>query len=203
MIINTLIFDFGDVFLNLDKKAVLKNLYDLGLKKFTTEMLKLNEDYEMGVVSTEDFIKKYQDWFPELEKEDFINAWNSILLDFPQHRLEFLKQLAKSKQYKLVLLSNTNDLHIKWIQENIACYQIFKNCFDFFYLSHEIGLRKPNSNSFKYVLDKANCLAQNSLFIDDTPENTLTAKALGIKTWHLNPSSQDVTNLFTINKSHF
>lgn len=36
--INTLLFDFGDVFLNLDKEATTRELKKLGLNAFTPEM---------------------------------------------------------------------------------------------------------------------------------------------------------------------
>jgi putative hydrolase of the HAD superfamily len=39
--------------------------------------------------------------------------------------------------------------------------------------------------------------AQETLFIDDTSENTITAASLGIQVWNLIPGKEDVTELFT------
>lgn len=196
--IKNIIFDFGDIFINLDKKATHKALEKLGITEISNEMIAVSHQYEMGLISTDEFIdfsnKKLQ-----ITKEDLIFAWNSILLDFPKTRLTFLKELAKSKKYRLFLLSNTNDLHISWIQENwgLKLYNEFKNCFEQFYLSHEINFRKPNLDIYQFVLNENNLIANETLFVDDVEENTKSANTLGINTWNLTPGKEDVTQLFT------
>ncbi|MEL6917638.1 MAG: HAD-IA family hydrolase, partial [Bacteroidota bacterium] len=64
-----------------------------------------------------------------------------------------------------------------------------------FYLSHEIHLRKPDEDIYRFVLEKNHLKASETLFIDDSPENTLSAKQLGIKTWHLLVGTEDVIHL--------
>ena len=39
-------------------------------------------------------------------------------------------------------------------------------------------------------------MPQETLFIDDTKENTDAAKLLGIQTWNLIPGQDDIINLF-------
>ncbi|QSS97138.1 HAD-IA family hydrolase [Psychroflexus sp. ALD_RP9] len=197
MKIKHLIFDFGDVFLTLDKSATNKYLSRFGLKEFTPEMLKQNEAYEQGLISTEDFVSFYTSTVDGLTAEKFIEAWNSILIDFPEHRLQFIQQLAEQANFDLVLLSNTNELHIDWIKQHINCFESFKSCFSQFYLSHEIKLRKPNPEIFEFVINQNKFKANHCLFIDDTKEHTLGAHSLGIKTWHLKAGQEDVTDLFT------
>ena len=114
--IKNIVFDFGDVFINLDKEATYRRLKELGVKEFTVELLEVAKQYEMGMLTTQEFITTFKAMFPSISEIDFKNAWNSMLLDFPIHRLYFLKTLAKSKKYRIFLLSNTNDLHISWIQ---------------------------------------------------------------------------------------
>lgn len=202
--IKTLLFDFGDIFINLDKKGAMQNALDLfNLKEFSEEMIAFNSFYEQGLISTDEFLEFYQENFPKLTSDQILDAWQYILKDFPVHRLEFIQQLASDKTYKLILLSNTNELHINWVKENVSFYDDFKNCFDAFYLSHEIHLRKPNSDVYQFVLDEHQLKADEVLFIDDTEENILAASKLGIHTWHLDPKSQDITDLFTINRHLF
>ncbi|NJW55766.1 HAD family hydrolase, partial [Salinimicrobium oceani] len=93
---------------------------------------------------------------PQLNSEVFTGSWNAILLDFPKHRLEFLKRLKKEGKYTLILLSNTNHIHIDWVKENVEFFEEFRNCFDAFYLSQEINLRKPDAEIYEYVLAKHN-----------------------------------------------
>lgn len=201
--IKTIIFDFGDVFINLDKSATIRELTKLGLPLFTKDLEHLNESYETGEITTTDFINNYQKLLPDVSERKIINAWNAILKDFPKHRLEFLQKLSKERTYKLILLSNTNELHIDWIKENIPFYYDFKSCFHTFYLSHEINLRKPNLDIFQFVLDNHQLNPTETLFIDDTFVNTTAAKELGINTWNNDPKKEDVTNLFTIKSNLF
>jgi len=202
--IKTIIFDFGDVFINLDKEGAMKNALNLfEIDEFSEEMNAVNILYEQGLIDTEEFLEFYTENFSDVTKEEIIDAWNYIILDFPKHRLEFLKTLKEEQNYKLILLSNTNDLHISHIKEDVLFYEGFKNCFDAFYLSHEIQLRKPNTNIFEFVLKQNNLKAEECLFIDDTKENTDTASKLGMHVWNNNPKTEDVVNLFTIKSNLF
>lgn len=196
--INTLIFDFGDVFINLDKPAIERSLNKLGISTITNEMLEIAMNYEKGLISTDVFITSFTKKFPMISNKEFTIAWNSIILDFPEHRLTFIEHLASLKKYKLILLSNTNELHIEQVIENMSLdrYLRFKNCFDQFYLSHEIKLRKPDHSIYEFVLIKNNLIAKNCFFIDDTKENTDAASILGIRAWNNNPKNEDVIDLF-------
>ncbi|WP_046745409.1 HAD family hydrolase [Kordia zhangzhouensis] len=203
--IKNIIFDYGDIFINLDKTATARELHKLGINDFTPEMIVKNQAYEKGLISTDAFVHFYHELFPKTSKNELIDAWNAILLDFPRHRLEFIQKLANNKNYRLFLLSNTNDLHISWIQQDwgIELYEEFKKNFEQFYLSHEIQLRKPDTEIYEFVLSKNDLKATETLFIDDTQENTDAAKTLGIHVWNLNPEKEDIVDLFTHKKVLF
>lgn len=194
--IKTLLFDFGDVFLNLDKQATFRELQKLGVKEFTTDMLLWNQAYEKGAIPTETFIKNYQEVFPLVSKKSLLHAWNAILLDFPPQRLEFIQKLAQKKSFQLLLLSNTNEIHIDWVKNKIEQFEAFKACFDAFYLSHEIALRKPETDCYQFILDTHNLHPEEVLFIDDSKENTDAAKKLGFHVWNILPQKEDITQLF-------
>lgn len=202
--IKTIIFDFGNVFINLDIDAATKNtLNKLNIDALSEEMIAFNSLYEQGLLSTKEFIGFYAENFPKLSNEDLIDIWNFLLKDFPMYRLEFLQQLKNKSKYKLILLSNTNALHIDYVKRNVAFYEDFKNCFDVFYLSHEINLSKPNQDIFEFVLTKNKLNADECLFIDDNEANCKTAKALGIHIWHIDPETEDVSNLFEVKSDLF
>lgn len=95
-----------------------------------------------------------------------------------------------------MLLSNTNEIHINWVKNNISYYERFKSCFKKFYLSHEIGLRKPDPEVFEFVLNDNKLHAEYLLFIDDTQMHTDAAQKMGIQVWNLDPKTEDVTQLF-------
>jgi HAD superfamily hydrolase (TIGR01509 family) len=196
--IKNIIFDFGDIFINLDKSATYREMGKLGVSEISDEMIVVYQQYEKGLITTDDFINFYHAEF-SIKKENLINAWNAILLDFPKERLDFLKEISASKKYKLFLLSNTNDLHIKWVQNSVGkvFYKEFKNSFEQFYLSHEINLRKPDSEIYEFVLNENNLIAEETLFVDDLKENTDSARKLGIHVWNLIPKQEDVIELLT------
>ncbi|MDD7914466.1 HAD-IA family hydrolase [Polaribacter ponticola] len=199
--IKNIIFDFGDIFINLDKQGTYKAMASLGVTKISDEMIKVYHNYEKGLLNTEKFIEFFYKKF-EIPKNDLINAWNAVLLDFPVTRLDFLKELSSSEKYRLFLLSNTNDLHIKWIKNSLGevFYNEFKNSFEQFYLSHEINFRKPDSEIYEFVLNENNLIAEETFFVDDLKENTDAANELGIHVWNLIPGKDDVTELFIKNK---
>jgi len=202
--IKTLIFDFGDVFINLDKQGAMQNAQNLfNLDTFDGDMNETNILYETGKITTSDFIAFYQSKFPKLNESDIISAWNYIIKDFPKYRLDFLKTLSLKEEYQLMLLSNTNNMHIDFVKNTVPFYEDFKNCFDVFYLSQEIHLRKPNMEIFEFVLQENNLNSNNCLFIDDTKENTDTAETLGFNTWNIDETKEDVVDLFQIKKELF
>ncbi|MFP4845780.1 HAD-IA family hydrolase [Winogradskyella sp. PE311] len=202
--IKTLIFDFGDVFINLDKVGAMENALDLfGLDTFEGEMIDTNTQYEIGRISTSEFIQFYLSKFPNLNKAEVVKAWNYIIKDFPKYRLDFIKTLAQNKDYQLILLSNTNDMHIDFIKQKVPFYEEFKSYFDVFYLSQQIHLRKPNADIFEFVLRENKIIAKECLFIDDTKDNTDMAKKLGFSIWNIDETKEDVVNLFSIKKDLF
>lgn len=201
--IKTIIFDFGDVFVNLDKPATLREMRKLRIEAFSEKIEQLNMDLEKGLVDSAAFVQAYCEEYQQLEKDQLLNSWNAILVDFPRYRFEFLKKLSREKKYRLILLSNTNEIHIDWIREHVPFFEAFRSCFDAFYLSHEINFRKPDAAIFRYVLEQHRLKPQQCLFIDDTTENTEAAEALGMHTWNLEPTREDVIDLFTAKKDLF
>ena len=195
--IDTLIFDFGDVFINLDKEGAMKNALDIfNMSSLSSEMIELNKLYEQGLMSTKEFTKGYQSLVPNLSELELKDIWNFIIKDFPDYRLDYVKDLANKTDYQLILLSNTNELHIDYIKKEVPFYDEFKSQFDQFYLSHEIQLRKPEKSIFEFVLDTNSLDPQQCFFIDDTEENTQTAEQMGIHTWTIDPLNEDVIDLF-------
>ena len=197
--INAIIFDFGDVFINLDKQATIDGLQKLGLSAWNDDLDQLNLKYELGAISEEDFLLGFQKNIPNASIDEISKAWNAILLDFPLYRLEFLQML--SKKYRLFLLSNTDAIHIDTFEQKTgpSFYSDFYQCFEKIYFSFEIGMRKPNPEVYNFVLDQNGLQAKQTLFIDDKKENTDAALALGLHVWNLQVGKEDVVDLFDKN----
>ncbi|MEN1784788.1 MAG: HAD family phosphatase, partial [Bacteroidota bacterium] len=72
--IKNIIFDFGDIFINLDKKATAEAMRPYGFKGLTPEIDELFKTYEKGLISSELFLKRTLVLFPEASRENLIDA---------------------------------------------------------------------------------------------------------------------------------
>jgi putative hydrolase of the HAD superfamily len=194
--INTIIFDFGDIFINLDKQAPIEALKKLGLKEWNNDLDQLNIQFEKGQISKDDFVLGFQKQIPNASIEEILAAWNAVLLDFPLRRLEFLQKL--SKKYRLFLLSNTDSIHIDTFEKEngVSFYSDFYQCFEKVYFSFEMGMRKPDLEIFNCLIKNHELLPKKTLFVDDKKENTDAALALGLNVWNLQVGQEDVVELF-------
>lgn len=194
--INTIIFDFGNIFINLDKETATQEFKKLGLKEWNTDLEKLNQKFEKGKINEETFLKGIQQQIPDASTETIKNAWNKLLSDFPLYRLEFLEKL--SKKYDLFLLSNTDSIHIDAFEQKVGqtFFRDFYQCFKKVYFSFEIGMRKPESEIFNYIIQKHELSPKRTLFVDDNKNNTDMAKTLGLQVWNLQVGEEDVVHLF-------
>tara|TARA_B110000467_G_C18090727_1_gene351727 strand:- start:3 stop:623 length:621 start_codon:yes stop_codon:yes gene_type:complete len=198
--IKSIIFDLGAVLLNISYQKTIEEFDKLGIKNsstFYSKKLQTNifNLLETGEISESDFIKEIQKHCTESTNTQILYAWNAMLLDLPLHRVELLKQLKKD--FNLYLLSNTNSIHITEFENKIGSkqYKEFYQLFDKVYYSHKIGHRKPNAEAFQLIIEENNLIAEEILFIDDSPQHIEGAKKLGIKTYHL-LDDEDVITLF-------
>ena len=190
--IKNIIFDLGGVILNLDYSKTADEFKKIGILHFKDlysqkKQTLLFDDFEKGKIQPGEFISSLNDSENLKIKEiDFINAWNAMLLEISTEKLEFIYRLKKD--YKIFLLSNTNEIHINKFESNLKKNNMldqFYKCFDKIYYSSRMGKRKPDENCFNQVLEENGLLAENTLFIDDTTQHILGAKEVGLNTFHL------------------
>lgn len=196
IMIEAIIFDFGDVFIDLNKQAIDTEFRKLGLTAWHDDLDALNKKYEIGKIDELEFMEGFQKHLPNVGLVEIRTAWNSILGDFPLYRLEFLQMI--SSKYRLFLLSNTDHTHIEKFEHNEGqtFARDFYSCFEKVYFSYEIGIRKPDENAFKYVINNHNLNPKKTLFVDDKKENTDMAEKLGFQVWNLQVGIDDVVELF-------
>jgi len=193
--IDTIIFDFGDIFINLDKQATIDGLERLGLSSWNEDLDQLNISFEKGQISRDDFLLGIQKQIPNATIDEILMAWNAVLLDFPLYRLEFLQLL--SKKFRLFLLSNTDAIHIDHFEqrEGASFYGDFYQCFEKVYFSYEMGMRKPDAEIYTTLINRHELSPKRTLFVDDKKDNTDAAKALGLNVWNLQVGKEDVIEL--------
>ncbi|MFQ3332400.1 MAG: epoxide hydrolase-like predicted phosphatase [Thalassomonas sp.] len=195
-----IIFDLGAVILNINYQNTIDAFTKLGVQNASTFYSKkvqtdLFNQIETGEITAEEFLITLQRKTNKATINQVKDAWNSMLLDLPNERLELIKAL-KSK-YQIYLLSNTNNIHIDAFKKQLgnAKWEDFCNLFDKMYLSHEVGLRKPNAEIFKHILTEQKLKTEEVFFIDDSPQHIESAKKLGIHCHHL-LDNEEITTLF-------
>jgi epoxide hydrolase-like predicted phosphatase len=80
-----------------------------------------------------------------------------------------------SRGLKLAVLSNTIEPHARALRE-VGQYEGFDRLF----LSHEVGLRKPDPAIYEYALSELAVQPNETVFIDDDKTYLEAARALGI-----------------------
>ena len=200
--INAIIFDLGGVLLDINYWLTIEAFNNLGCSDFESiytqqKQSQLFDDFETGKVSSETFRKSLQKQMEfSISNVEFDNAWNKMLLQLPEKRIELLEKL--NKKFSLFLLSNTNEIHIKAFKKIISSsigYERFENCFKKVYFSSEIGNRKPNASCFEMVLSENKLSAAKTLFIDDSIQHVEGAYKIGIKTL-LIESGEELVSIF-------
>jgi glucose-1-phosphatase len=189
--IKNIIFDLGGVILNIDIKRTENALQKLGIENFSqylkqSHLISFFKEYEAGKIDDSTFIGKIQSLSTNVLKDDaVIDAWNALLLDFPQERIELLRELKK--KYRLFLLSNTNAIHHKQFQQQLfeQSGSYLEDLFEKTYYSHTIGLCKPDVAAFEIVIKENNLDPAETIFVDDTEANMPGAKQAGLQVYHL------------------
>jgi glucose-1-phosphatase len=191
--IRNIIFDLGDVILNIDVPIASKSFGELSGKE-QVEIMKIFKEndlfrqFETGVLDEPTFRNYVREILnlPDLSDEAIDTAWNSLLLDLPPERVELLKKL--SQNYRLFLLSNTSSIHITQVNKILKASTGVERLGDLFetvFLSYEMGLMKPDPRIYTQVLEQAGLVAEETLFLDDNADNIKAASQVGIETIHV------------------
>ena len=196
-----IIFDLGAVILNINYQNTIDEFTKLGVKNAATFYSKkvqtdLFNQIETGMISSNEFLKSLQKETKNANINQVEKAWNAMLLDLPEERIQLIEKLKKNN-YSIYLLSNTNAIHIDAIKKQLGKRKWLAFCklFDKMYLSHELGLRKPDVKIFEYILKEQKLKAEEVFFIDDSPQHIASAKKIGIHCHHL-LDDENITDLF-------
>lgn len=203
MNIKNIIFDLGGVLLNINYHLTIDAFKKLGVRNFDAfftqaRQTQLFDRLDKGEVSPEDFREELREISNlPLKDNEIDKAWNAMLLDFPKKKIQLLQQVQKN--YRTFLLSNTNAIHYPAYTrtlKRVHDIDSLKDLFEQQYLSHEVGMRKPDTEIYKHVLDQNQLEAEETLFFDDTLQHVEGAGKAGLYAWWIDLSKEDVTGYF-------
>lgn len=174
MMIKTIILDLGNVLIFVRNVHAGLDFSDCGYFKKHAIRSKVKL-YEKGKISTEEFYT----WFGKKTKKDIdvknLDALFEKVFSLNEDMASLLKRLKND--YRLVVLSNTNEANYNFVLKR---YDIL-NIFDDYVLSYKVGSLKPEEKIYKIALEKSLCNPEECIFIDDKKEFVDAAKRFGIK----------------------
>lgn len=183
--ISTIIFDFGNVLMDLDIPGFHDRMEELTGLNQADEMTKLDFHalaYEQGQIGTELFINQViRVSKRSVQAREIIDCWNSMLLGIQPRTLHLLRDLKT--HYRTFILSNTNPLHIEWVYQHLRTVHgivDFENEFlNGAFYSHQLNMIKPDPEIYFQVQKQVATPADQILFLDDLERNVLAAREAG------------------------
>ena len=178
--IKTFIFDLGKVIVPFELDNQMKILEavcdfkhsEIKERIFAAEEITL---FETGKISAEELFEALKKLLHlQMNFSEFVEAWNSIFSLEPIVSECLIEKL--SQKYRLIVLSDTNELHFEFIKRNFPILQFFND----FVLSHEVGFAKPSAEIFQTAVERAGCAADECFFTDDKETNVAGALKFGI-----------------------
>ncbi|MEO8760710.1 MAG: HAD family phosphatase [Bacteroidia bacterium] len=196
MVIKNIILDFGGVLLDIDYQRTENAFIKLGCTNFReiysqAAQTNLFNKFETGDITENLFfekLKKLSD-IKDISSNEIKNAWNAMLISFPEENYLMLKELKK--KYRVFLLSNTNETHITAFEkliEKTCPVSEFENLFEKVYYSCRMHLRKPDATCFLYVVNDSHLKLEETIFIDDSFQHIEGARKAGITSYFLEKS---------------
>ena len=188
--IKNIVFDLGGVLVDLDFKSAINGLQKAGFANVKEQLQAFDREgifqkFELGEMTAEEFRSAIRENSTVTLTDEEVDAlWNLMLLEIPREKLELILDLRG--KYMVYLLSNTNSIHWDYVCKNAFNYRGFRvsDYFEETFLSYEMHLAKPDKAIFEKVLEEANLLPEETLFIDDSEANCKAASELGIHTHH-------------------
>ena len=178
--IKSAIFDLGNVLVEVHPERAVSGFLQKSQNVPRDEILDLItssdlfDEYQLGKLDNIGIYKGLKFRLrTDFSYDFFKRLWQEMFDPIPS-MIAFLERL-KSK-YTLILLSNTNSLHIEYIEKTYSFFHLF----DHLVLSHEVGLLKPDHAIFQVALDRAKAGPEECIFLDDRLENVKAAESLGL-----------------------
>jgi 2-haloacid dehalogenase len=194
-VINTIIFDLGNVLIDWNPLYVFNSTYFESQEKrdyFFNHICTMdwNEQQDAGrsvVEATQELVERFPDW--EQPIRDYYGRWTEMLGGPIAESVEIFRQLKDSGKYKTYALTNWQAglFDIALVRYN------FLHWFDGRVVSGEEKTRKPFPEFYQRLLDRYSVNPSEALFIDDSLRNIKAAEAMGINCIHFqNPEQLNI-----------
>lgn len=176
----TFLFDIGRVLLDFNFEPSLTRLLPAGAADAGGKMNRLMErkdEFETGRID----VDTYVEWAlgvleTNISHAEFHDAWQRIFT--PNEPMWDRVEKLAADGHRLILFSNTNAIHCPWVFEEFPKFSLFPEAV----LSYETGYVKPDPGIYQYAIRKHGLVPEETLYIDDLPQNIATGNELGFRT---------------------
>ena len=190
MSIRSVLVDFGNVIAFFDHRKACRQLAALSSDQIGADELyaaifetPFEADYDTGRVSSRQFLDALRSTVrSDATDAELGQAWSDIYA--PNDAMAATLERLKTRGLRLVLASNTNELHHQWFSRVFADTL---SVFDAQVLSYRVGSRKPDRAFFEACLAAAACPASACLYVDDRADFVAAGRALGLQTLVYSP----------------
>ena len=195
LMIDTIIFDIGNVLLDFDYMKQFRRLFDEetanAVADVTVRKLENWIELDRGVLSYEEAVNRMIQDAPHLEKEIplAVGELYKHVESYP-YAAAWVKSL-KEKGYRLYVLSNYGERPFAESKTNMP----FLEDMDGMLISYEIQEVKPSAAIYQALCDKFHIDPNKAVFIDDSAVNIAGAKDFGLHTIHFTGYADAIAQL--------
>lgn len=197
--ITHVICDMGGVLVQLEWSERVSGLLGRSVPMDELHQLWTNArstvDFESGRITFDEFAHNFIQEFdlnrtPDQVQREFVefvqapmSGWDDVVGQLKQ-------------QYQVALLSNTNAAHVEKLRDRYDFYAPFDQVF----LSHEMGVMKPDPAIFQQVLTALEIPAAAAVFFDDGARNVEAAQSVGMAAYQVNSPQAVLAVMQTLEK---
>jgi len=181
--IKAIIFDSGGVLVKYSSEILRRDLsifLNVNREKIWSAYKVVWSDFTRGKISEREFWKRFAKHIGiAISQSKWKNFFENEFRDraVTDEEVEKIVALLKRAGYKIALLSNTIEPHVRYAKKR-GWYKIFPIKI----FSCEVGFEKPDKEIYLLVLKKLKVEPEEALFIDNRKIYINRARKLGIKT---------------------
>lgn len=183
MKIKTILFDLGNVIVKVHPEVLEDGIKSCGKFKqgeiidYFMDSENANKYMEGKLTSSQFFSRTKKLFKLDIKFDEFYKLWNNVLRPYPEMEQIIRNIKERYPNIKLILLSNTNEVHYEHVREHYKILDIL----DAYVVSHEEGVQKPHPEIFTRALKLADSLPKETFYTDDRMDLIESARVMGIR----------------------
>jgi putative hydrolase of the HAD superfamily len=181
--LRAVIFDYGRVLTgppDLDAHAALVRITGLSSERFENLYWTDRQAYDEGSLTGLEFWRKLvRDAGLNLNESaiEELNLWDARMWTKADPAMLAWQLALKERGLLTAIVSNMGDAVHQHMERELS----WLGRFDVLVWSYQLRMAKPDAAIYRYALERLETLPEETLFIDDRPENVDTAIALGMR----------------------